>query len=139
MSSNTRRVRTAAMLTNVSDFSAPERGGTGFGVRAVYVPDAVVDPDERFLRIPAALADQLGLAPEGRDRYDPVRVCVNGHRCTFEPRRAAGDEVLIGTILLDSLGLVVGPDGRLIDDPLALWPGFLTWSGGLLDDRSAGG
>ncbi|MBX9623067.1 MAG: hypothetical protein K2X82_04560 [Gemmataceae bacterium] len=88
--------------------------------RGVMVLDAIIDPEVFSVTLPPSLVQQLRLttATGTPGRLSPVRIWIGGRSCPADVFPATGDEwVTVGRLPLLALGLIVGPDGHLIDDP----------------------
>ena len=100
-------------------------------VRAVQVPDALVDTGAMLLSMPSRLIQELGLVRQ-RTRtartaagllsfeiYEPVTLTVQDRDCVVEVAELPDDcPVLIGQVPLELLDFVVDPAGRrLIGNP----------------------
>lgn len=100
-------------------------------VRAVELPDALVDTGASTLSLPKRIVAQLGLqrfrTREARTSAGPVtlqvcgtvRLTIQGRECTCDAVEVPDDiPVLIGQIPLELLDFVVDPSGqRLIGNP----------------------
>ena len=100
-------------------------------IRAVDIPDALVDTGATGLMVPSRYVAQLGLRPVRTRQvrtvggqttlnvYEPVQLMVQGREC-FDELFEIGDHlpVLIGQMPLEALDWVVDPQGhRLIGNP----------------------
>jgi predicted aspartyl protease len=121
-----------ASIENLEDLWRAEAGEIArTDVRAVQVPDALVDTGAVMLSVPKRLIAQLGLKPF-RNRtvrtvggivqttiYRAVQLSVQGREVTCDVAEIPDDcPVLIGQIPLEGLDFVVDPIGqRLIGNP----------------------
>jgi predicted aspartyl protease len=126
------RVVVPARIEIAEDVPALEKGAIGpERVRAIEVPDAVVDTAATYLSMPKRLIRQLGLR-ERRRRiaktaagtisfgiYSPVRLTVQGRECFVEVADLPDEcPVLIGQIPLEILDFVVdAAGGKLTGNP----------------------
>ncbi len=126
------KVIVAARIENLEDALRSEKGELAAGrVRAIEVPDAVVDTGATFLSMPRRRIQQLGLRHR-RSRtartaagtvsfkiYEPVRLLVEGRDCLVEVAEVPDEcPVLIGQVPLEILDFVVDPVGqKLIGNP----------------------
>lgn len=127
------RVLVAAKIENLNDLYEVSQGRyKPEDVRAVEVPDALVDAGATYLSLPQRLINQLGLQRyrSGRalisggflrefDMYGVVRLTIQGRERTMEVA-ALPDAcpVLIGQLPLEMLDWVVDPKGqKLIGNP----------------------
>lgn len=126
------RVIVPVRLENVYDLHEVSMGiRAPDAVRAVDVPDALVDTGASTLSLPRRLVAQLGLNPlktrsartaggtVARQVFGTVRLIVQGRECTCDVLELPDDcPVLIGQIPLELVDFVVDPAGqRLIGNP----------------------
>jgi predicted aspartyl protease len=127
------RVLTEAKIENLEDLFAVKQGHkTPDQVRAITVPDALVDTGATLLSLPTHLIRQLGLAHQvTRKRvtsstglaeaalFEAVRLTIQGRSCTMDVLEVPdGIPVLIGQLPLEHLDLVVDLRSRtLIGNP----------------------
>ena len=126
------RVLTEAKIESLKDLLAVELGiRSPDQVRAITVPDALVDTGATLLSLPTRLILQLGLTQTATKRvrssvgvseaamYSAVRLTIQGRNCTMDVMEVPDDvPVLIGQIPLEHLDLVVDLRGRtLIGNP----------------------
>lgn len=121
-----------AKLENLGDVDTHKRGLLpAEQVRAVAVPDALVDTKISGLLLPKRLIKQLGLR-HYRTRHgsdvgtatpiampSAVWLTIDGRGCALDIIEVADDQpVSIGQLPLRALGLAVDPDGqRLVGKP----------------------
>lgn len=126
------KVIVAARIENLPDLYEVRKGRISSEcVRALEVPDALVDTGATMLSIPAPMIRELGLT-RVRTRtartssgiaefpiYDAVRLTVQGRDCLAEVAEVPeGCPVLIGQLPLEAMDFVVDPIGqRLIGNP----------------------
>lgn len=126
------KVLVAAKLENVFDLYNASQGLTpGSPVRAIEVPDALVDTGASYLSLPTQYIAQLGLVRLRTQRvltsggqgeagiYSAVRLTVQDRQCTMDVCEVPdGCPVLIGQLPLETLDFVVDPKRqRLIGNP----------------------
>lgn len=126
------RVTVAVEIANWDDIKAAEDGTLGDQpVRRIQVAEALVDTGATYLALPRRFIRDLGLRPTRQRRaktptgvvpsqiYEPVQLTVEGRECW--PEVSEIDDacpVLVGQIPLESLDLLVDPQGRrLIGNP----------------------
>lgn len=127
------RVLVEAKIENLNDLWEVERGlRAADQVRAVTIPDALIDIVASQLSLPPGLIRQLGLRKlhEKRIRsatgsatvgvYDLVHLTVQGRDCKVEVTEIAeGSPALIGQIPLEIMDWVIDMKGqKLIGNPL---------------------
>ena len=126
------RVLVSARVENLGDLCNAMQGQLPTEqVRAIDVPEALVDTGATTLSLPKDMIEQLGLMPF-RQRpartptgpamipiFGAVRLTVQGRECTCDVAELPeGSPVLIGQVPLELLDFVVDPKGhRLIGDP----------------------
>jgi predicted aspartyl protease len=120
-----------ATLVNLEDLFQFRRGDRSPDeVRSITVLDAIARSGTTGLMVPKNLIDRLGLRSIRVRRartadgirtvteYQAVKLEIAGRECSAEVYEAFdGRHVVIGSVLLVTLDLVIGPDGRLIGDP----------------------
>lgn len=126
------RVATEAKIENLTDLFDVQRGmKASENVRAVVVPDALVDTGATLLSLPTGLIAQLGLHRMGTERvrsstgvgetglYQAVQLTIQGRSCTMDVLEVPdGTPVLIGQLPLEHLDFVVDLRSRtLIGNP----------------------
>jgi predicted aspartyl protease len=126
------RVLTEAKIENLKDLWDVQRGlRPAEQLRAITVPDALVDTGATLLSLPTHLIRQLGLAQVSTKRvvsstgiaeaalYEAVRLTIQGRSCTMDVMEVPdGVPVLIGQLPLEHLDLVVDLRSRsLIGNP----------------------
>jgi predicted aspartyl protease len=126
------KVVVAACIENVYDLHEVSQGNRQpDAVRAVDVPDGLVDTGASTLSMPKRLVAQLGLKPlrsrQARTSagavtlqvFGTVRLTVQGRECTCDVVEIPDDcPVLIGQVPLELLDFVVDPNGQqLIGNP----------------------
>jgi predicted aspartyl protease len=126
------KVIVPARIENVYDLHEVSLGSRAAdAVRAVDVPDALVDTGASTLSLPKRLIVQLGLKPfrirhartaggtASFQVYGTVRLTVQGRECTCDVLEIPDDcPVLIGLIPLEMLDFVVDPAKQcLIGNP----------------------
>lgn len=133
--------RTAVTLINLMDVGASRRDPEeARPIRCIHLHDVLVDSTASGVRLPAVVIEQLNLFTLPDGSLSPVRVAIGGRSAPIDPIRSAdGRGVVLGRLVLAALDLVIGPDGRLVEDPRGTWPGFTIWAGGLLDVDDAAG
>ena len=126
------KVLVAARIENLEDvFRAYKGEVSAEQVRAIEVPDAMVDTGAMFLSLPKRYIQQLGLR-HVRNRkarttggvvecgmYSMARLIVEGRDCHLEVAELPDDcPVLIGQVPLEVLDFLVDPvNQRLIGNP----------------------
>jgi len=126
------KVLVGVRIENLEDVHRARQGAiTADQIRAVDVPDAVVDTAATVFSMPPRLIERLGLQAVRTQRartatgvipsriYDSVRLTVQGRECRVEVAEVGEDcPVLLGQIPLEALDFVVDPLGRkLIGNP----------------------
>jgi predicted aspartyl protease len=126
------RVVVGAKVENMYDLHAVDQGQLPPDqVRAVDVPDALVDTGATYLSLPRRFIQQLGLTRYRTRRaktsagtvefgmYGVVRLTVQGRDCMTEVAEVPDDcPVLVGQIPLEMLDFGVDPvNQRLIGNP----------------------
>ncbi|WNZ25853.1 clan AA aspartic protease [Leptolyngbya sp. NK1-12] len=123
-------VRTNIKLTNAVDEELVARGLLAPRLLRTCEVDALVDTGSVYLVLPKAIVQQLGLRIVGQqpatfadgreamvDVTGAIQVEWEGRR-TIEDALVAGDEVLIGQVVLEKLDLLVDcKNQRLIPNP----------------------
>lgn len=126
------KVTVAARIESLQDIHLADKGVLPADkIRAIDVPDALVDTGATLLSLPRRLVQQLGLK-RTRTRtaktaagvvqfgiHDAVRLTVQERDCLIEVAEIPDEcPVLIGQIPLEMLDFVVDPCGqRLIGNP----------------------
>jgi len=126
------RVTVPAKIESLRDIHLAQSGALPpEQIRAIEVPDALVDTGATLLSLPRRLVEQLGLE-RVRTRtartaagivqfgiYDAVRLTVQERDCVIEVAEIPdGCPVLIGKVPLEMLVFVVDtPGGKLIGNP----------------------
>jgi predicted aspartyl protease len=126
------KVVVAARIENLEDVFRVHKGEiTPEVIRAIEVPDAIVDTGAMFLSLPKRYIQELGLR-HVRNRkarttagvvecgmYSMARLTVQGRDCHLEVAEVPDDcPVLIGQVPLEVLDFVVDPiNQRLIGNP----------------------
>lgn len=126
------KVTTPARIENLTDLLKVQQGSLPAGqVRAVTVPDALVDTGATMLSLPSRLIQQLGLhrlhsriartsaGTFSFGIYEPVRLIVQDRECEIQVAEIPDNcPVLIGQVPLELLDFVVDPvRGQLIGNP----------------------
>jgi len=126
------KVTVRAQIENIYDLNEVRKGKLpAEHVRAVEVPDALVDTGATLLSLPCRFIEQLGLERQRTQTartaagiisfgiYDAVRLTVQERNCVTEVAEIPDDcPVIIGQIPLESLDFVVDPMGqKLIGNP----------------------
>jgi predicted aspartyl protease len=126
------KVVVAVRIENLEDVHRARQGAIAPDqIRAVDVPDAVVDTGATMFSMPPRLIKRLGLQVVRTQTArtaagvipsricDSVRLTVQGRECRVEVAEVGEDcPVLVGQIPLESLDFVVDPLGRrLIGNP----------------------
>lgn len=126
------KVLVSARIENVYDLHEVSLGTRAAdAVRAVDVPDALIDTGASTLSVPRRLVAQLGLKPlrarQARTSagtvtlqvYGTAKLTIQDRDCTCDVVEVPDDcPVLIGQVPLELLDFVVDPGGqRLIGNP----------------------
>ena len=126
------KVVVAAKIENVVDLHAADQGQLAPGeVRAVEIPDALVDTGATGLSMPRSLLESLGLkylrtrrastsaGPVDVRVFGTARLTVQGRDCPVDVTELPdGCPVLIGQIPLEAMDFVVDtPSRRLVGNP----------------------
>ncbi len=126
------KITVAARVENVGDLLAAGQGQLAPGaVRAVEVPDALVDTGATGLSMPRSLLETLGLTylrtrkalsssgPFEVRIFGTARLTVQGRDCPVDVTELPdGAPVLIGQIPLEAMDFVIDmPSRRLIGNP----------------------
>jgi predicted aspartyl protease len=127
------KIQVSAKVESLSDLFEVDKGRLpSEKVRAVEIPDVLVDSGATYLSLPRRYIQQLGLkrfrscrarTASGErkdfDMYGAVRLTVQGRECNPEVAEVPNDcPALLGQLPLESLDFVVDPIGqRLIGNP----------------------
>jgi predicted aspartyl protease len=126
------KITVAARVENVGDLLAVDQGQLAPGaVRAVEVPDALVDTGATGLSMPRSLLETLGLTylrtrkalsssgPFEVRVFGTARLTVQGRDCPVDVTELPdGAPVLIGQIPLEAMDFVIDmPSRRLVGNP----------------------
>ena len=126
------KVLVSAKIENLEDLFGAKKGLIGpQEVRAITVPDALVDTGATGLSLPKRLISQLGLEPLRTRRartsagtvtvqvYGTVRLTIQGRDCPSDVSEVPDDcPALIGQVPLELLDFVVDPTSQsLIGNP----------------------
>jgi len=126
------KVSVPARIENIYDLNDVRKGTLSADrVRAVEVPDALVDTGATLLSLPQRVIRQLGLERQRTQTartaagvisfgiYDAVRLTVQERTCLTEVAEVPDDcPVIIGQTPLEVLDFVVDPKGqKLIGNP----------------------
>ena len=126
------KVSVPARIENLADlYDVQKERVSPDQVRAIDVPDALVDTGATLLSLPRRFIDQLGLNRQRTHRartaagilsfgiYDAVRLTVRERTCLTEVAEVPDDcPVIIGQTPLEVLDFVVDPKGqKLIGNP----------------------
>lgn len=121
-----------ARIENLADLYDVQKKRVSPGqLRAIEVPDALVETGATLLSLPRRFIEQLGLNRQRTHRartdagiisfgiYDAVRLTVQKRNCVTEVAEVSDDcPVIIGQIPLESLDFVIDPKGqKLIGNP----------------------
>jgi len=126
------KVVVPARIEHLADLYEAQKGKLSADkVRAIEVPDAVVDTGATLLSLPSRLIAQLGLrrqrtrvartaaGPVAFEVYEAVRLTVQGRDCVTEVTELPDEcPVLIGQVPLEVLDFLVDPKGqKLVGNP----------------------